>query len=74
MNRLDAKNILHESKQSHDGFDTTARKNMLIVAPAIVADKLEWHCRNIEGKKIDCGCCEYEQNVHEVCVDFGRPT
>ena len=69
LNRLDSKDILHESKESHDGFGTTARKNMLIVAPAMFADKLEWHCRNIEGKKIVCGCGE--KGTSKTCTKCG---
>ena len=58
LNRLGAKNILHESKESHDGLGKGARKNMQTEAPAMFADKIEWRCRNIEGKKIVCGCGE----------------
>ena len=57
------------SKQSHDGFGTKARKNMQIVAPAMFADKIEWRCRNIEGKKIVCGCGE--KGTSKTCTKCG---
>ena len=73
LNRLDSKNILHESKESHDGFGTTARKNMQTEAPAMFADKIEWRCRNIEGKKIVCGCGEKGTSKTCTCCGFWQP-
>ena len=58
LNRLGAKKILHESKESHDVFGNGARKNMQTKAPAMFADKMEEGCRDIEGKKIVTGCGE----------------
>ena len=60
---------MHESKESHDGFGTKARKNMQTVAPAMFADKIEWRCRNIEGKKIVCGCGE--KGTSKTCTSCG---
>ena len=69
LNRLDSKDILQSSKQSHDGFNTKARKNMQTVAPAMFADKIEWRCRNIEGKKIVTGCGE--KGTSKTCTSCG---
>ena len=69
LNRLDSKDILQSSKQSHDGFNTKARKNMQTVAPAMFADKIEWRCRNIEGKKIVTGCGE--KGTSKTCTNCG---
>ena len=73
LNRLGAKDILHESKQSHDGLGTTARKNMQTEAPAMFADKIEWRCRNIEGKKIVCGCGEKGTSKTCTCCGWWQP-
>jgi len=41
LNRLGTQNILQSSKQTHDGFGTTARKNMQTVACAMFAAKID---------------------------------
>jgi transposase len=69
LNRLGTQKILHESKQSHDGLGTKARKNMQTEAPAMFADKIEWRCRNIEGKKIVTGCGE--KGTSKTCTKCG---
>ena len=69
LNRLRSKEILHESKGSHDGLGTKARKNLQTVAPAKFADKLEEGYRDIEGKKIVCGCGE--KGTSKTCTSCG---
>ena len=69
LNRLRSKEILHESKESHDGLGTKARKNLQTVAPAKFADKLEEGYRDIEGKKIVCGCGE--KGTSKTCTSCG---
>mmetsp|Transcript_3305 Transcript_3305/g.11791 ORF Transcript_3305/g.11791 Transcript_3305/m.11791 type:complete len:443 (+) Transcript_3305:951-2279(+) len=73
LNRLNAKKILHESKESHDGLGTKARKNMQTVAPAKFADKLEEGYRDIEGKKIVTGCGEKGTSKTCTCCGFWQP-
>ena len=69
LNRLRSKEILHESKESHDGLGTKARKNLQTVAPAKFADKLEEGYRDIEGKKIVTG--RGEKGTSKTCTGCG---
>jgi len=57
-NKLDSKRIYEESKETHDGFGTTARKNAAILAQASFAEVLKHIARRTPGKKYISGAGE----------------
>ena len=50
-NKLNSKRIYEESKETHDGFGTIARKNAAILAQASFAEVLKHIARRTPGKK-----------------------
>ena len=52
LNRLDSKNILHESKESHDGLGKGARKNMQTEARAMFADNSNGDAETLKAKRL----------------------
>ena len=57
-NKLDSKSIYEESKETHVGFGTTARKNAAILAQASFAEVLKHIARRTPGKKYISGAGE----------------
>jgi len=57
-NKLNSKRIYEESKETHDGFGTTARKNAAILAQASFAEVLKHIARRTPGKKYISGAGE----------------
>ncbi|CAL6340024.1 unnamed protein product [Bathycoccus prasinos] len=57
-NKLNPKRIYAESKETHDGFGTIARKNAAILAQAEFAEVLKWIARRTLGKKYITGAGE----------------